>query len=154
MPFIRLTFLGVLLPAIALIGTAGSSQPTLDSFPRGPIGNEDVWEETLWAARDTGFDYLGSANSARNGDVAALDRLLQFSRETDAASALGHGVVLIRLLRELDDPSFAAALEKRPHGEKPLLRGLLRAGLAYGFPETNPDCLSSLFPISYRATER
>lgn len=79
--------------AIPLILSAAASLIYL-AIPCGTCRGE-IWEETLWDAEKCRFDYCGNYHAARAGDFEALQRLFEFSKKTDAASALGHGCALM-----------------------------------------------------------
>src|SRR5438093_737285 len=143
MPIVRWVFLIALASAITFTEKAVFSS---SQFTEG-----NVWEETLWQAKDSGIDYLTSANSAWNGDPSALARLLIFGINVDAAGGLGHGVVLVGVLRQIGDAPFADAIRKRPARERARLNELLKCGLDYGPWKADPNSLSVLFPESSRA---
>ena len=90
-----------------------------------------VAEETLGVAERVGFHYLEKLNAAESGDGQALAALFRFSQHVDAASALGHGVILIELAAHLGDERFAVCAAAESAEIRQLLRRLLEAGAAY-----------------------
>jgi len=56
-----------------------------------------VWDETLWVAKREGLNYIEHYKKALEGSESDIKKLMEFSEEVDAASALGHGVVLYKI---------------------------------------------------------
>jgi hypothetical protein len=152
MPIVRVTFLAFLVTVPAAIRSPLPQLLPGASLHPSSFAEESVWDETLNQARDSGIDYFQLAQAALRGDPSALDRLLWFGTKTDAAGALGHGVVLVHILHELGDQRFAAALWKRPNREKRMLGAMLRAGLDYGPWRVAPQSLPDCFPMTEMAT--
>jgi hypothetical protein len=110
----------------------------------------EIWEETLWEAERCRFDYCRSYHAAQTGDSEALQRLFEFSNETDAASALGHGCTLIRILKSIGDESFSRCIRRQPIEMRRLVGEFIEAGIDYGMGR-NPDEMQGLFPLSHEA---
>jgi len=91
-------------------------------------------EEVLEQAHEVGFDYRQVLVRAQGGDEAALASLMRFSFETDAAGALGHGVVMLGLLQQLGDDAFAAEARRRSQLVVRRSGEALLAGKAYIYP--------------------
>jgi hypothetical protein len=66
--------------------------------------------EVLTVAEDAGFDYIGNLRRAEKKDLDAVIALVNFSPQTDAASALAHGWVLLELQKMIGKDAFAKAL--------------------------------------------
>jgi hypothetical protein len=90
-----------------------------------------VAEETLQVADESSFDYLATLRRAMDGDEAAAHDLFLFADRVDAASALGHGVVLVDLATAVGDKQFAKWIRREsPDRCRQTLR-LLEAGFDY-----------------------
>jgi hypothetical protein len=90
-----------------------------------------VASETLDQGRKRGFDYQAVLVRAERGDEASLAELMRFGLETDAAGALGHGVVLVELLQRIGDSAFGAVVARRSTCVRECLAESLRAGEDY-----------------------
>lgn len=132
------------LSVVVLLGISGcsvKSKPTII-----------VAEETLSQAEDKGFDYSAVLARAEQGDQKAIAELMRFSLETDAAGALGHGVVLVELVGKVGDRRFADVATKRSGRIKEVVAEMLRGGEAYIQPpldgplrEVYPETCNALF---------
>jgi hypothetical protein len=147
----------VLFPAVVAVGcitllSACGSHPN-PGHRASRLRTSPVAEETLLAARMSGFDYLGTLKRARERDKGALNDLLNFSLHTDAASTIGHGIVLVCLIRDWGDVSFANAVT----GESKQIRQAVLCGLEAGLysgpdaPNTPPRDYA---PVTYKALTR
>jgi hypothetical protein len=109
---------GLLTAMLMLVGCDSShSKPTIM-----------VGYETLDAARSRGFDYERQLALAEHGNHDALVRLLRFSPETDAAAALGHATVLVKLLQAVGDERFAEAASDVTEEVRAAAKHLLEGG--------------------------
>jgi hypothetical protein len=106
-----------------------------------------VAEETLWTAKDRGFNYKASLRGALGGDPEDVKRLMDFSRHVDAAGALGHGVVLIEVCVGFGDVPSASLTANLSPEERFCLRNILAAGIAYSRnPAFKNATVESLLP--------
>jgi hypothetical protein len=99
-----------------------------------PTSTIEVADEVLCEARQAWFDYHGVLSRAEAGDKRAIIKLIDFSRHTDAASALCHSVVLRKLLFKVGDERFALAAADCTPDVKRLLVQMLDCGDAYIHP--------------------
>jgi hypothetical protein len=134
-------------PAVVVLLLAAALAP----FALRPDDAPDVWEETLWEARRRGFPYRRTWMRAADGDRAALLEMIRFSRWTDAAGGLGHGVALTELADLLGDEGFAGAVSALSPEERRLARRMLEVGVAYRREWQDPDLTPRLYPLSWSA---
>lgn len=65
----------------------------------------------LSQAYDAQLDYSWTLVAAEHNDAEALKKIIEFSKETDAAGGVAHGVVLNALRKRLGSKTFDAAVE-------------------------------------------
>ena len=130
---------------VLLLGAA------LAPFALRPDRAPDVSEETLGQAADRGFPYRRTWMRAADGDRDALADLLRFSRWTDAAGSLGHGVALTRLADLVGDREFSEAVFLLGAEERRQARRSLEAGVAYRPEWQDPTRAPGLYPLTWAA---
>jgi hypothetical protein len=121
-------------------------------YPANPCRTceREIWDETLSEAAKCQFDYCRNYHAARAGDPEALQRLFEFSRETDAASSLGHGAALIRVAQSMGDGPFSSCIRRQPLEMRRRIGDFLELGMDYGLGR-NPDEMAQLFPSCHQA---
>ena len=110
----------------------------------------EVAEETLHQAKDQNFKYEFILDKAESGDKEAIAALLRFDK-SDAAGALGHGVVLIELADLIGDKTFADVVRVQDFKTRRAVARYLEAGVAY---TTNPRLQKPIrigFPLTASA---
>jgi hypothetical protein len=110
----------------------------------------EIWDETLDDAAQRRFNYCGAFHAALDGDPDALQHLFEFGKKTDAASALGHGAALVKILQGIGDARFAERIRGQPVETRGLVGHLIEAGIDYGLGK-HPDQMPALFPLSHQA---
>lgn len=110
----------------------------------------EIWDETLGVAERRQFDYCGTFHAAMRGDDDAIARLLEFSDCTDAASSLGHGCTIVKVLQAIGDDRLAACIRRQSAELRERIGRIIEAGIDYGMGK-NPEDMSTLFPSSHNA---
>lgn len=99
-------------------------------------------DEVLGQAEYANFNYRQHMSAAASGDEMAVRELFLFSRRTDAAGSIGHGVALVDLLQAIGEKMPARVAKTLSSDDKRRLTVMMEAGVAYGFraaPEEWPN---------------
>jgi hypothetical protein len=121
-------------------------------FPRNPCRDcrSGLWAEILSEAEQRGFDYCGNFHAAIGGDESAIDRLIDFSRFTDAGSALGHGCAIVKVIQAVGDDRFAACIRRQTPETRERVGSIIECGIDYGMGG-NPADMTKYFPSCHKA---
>jgi len=102
-------------------------------------------DEVLHQASRQGFDYKRHIEAAASRDEAATRELFIFSRHTDAAGSIGHGVALVDLFQTIGEEMSARVAATLSSGDRKRLKRILEAGVSYGFL-TGPEEFPKRYP--------
>jgi hypothetical protein len=102
-------------------------------------------EEVLGQAERAGFDYRQQIKASEAGDERAVRELFLFTRHTDGAGALGHGVALVDLLRTIGEEMPARVAGSLNSEDQRRLALVMEAGVDYGL-HAPPQEWTTRFP--------
>jgi hypothetical protein len=104
-----------------------------------------IGEEVLSQAERVKFDYRQHVSAAAAGDERAMRELFLFSRHTDAASSLAHGVALVDLFQTIGEEMPARVAKTLTSDDKRRITLIMEAGVAYGL-RAAPEEWTDRFP--------
>ena len=113
----------------------------------------DLWEETTAVLRESGIDYGQLINSSLAGSEGSFQRLVALRHYTDAASALGFGVLLQQIALTVEDEIFASWIRDLNRQSRQDLHRLLEAGFDYGNNNYNLEDFAKVLPLTYQLTQ-
>ena len=113
----------------------------------------DLWEETAAVLRESGIDYGQLINSSLAGNEGSFQRLVALRHHTDAASALGFGVLLQQIALTVEDEVFAAWISDLNPQSRQDLHRFLEAGFDYGNNNYNLEDFAKVLPLTYQLTQ-
>ena len=135
-----------LLPVLAAVGggviACGSAAKTPSEIP--------IWDITQSQLSDSLFpvDYGALVNQSLAGDREALISLIRLGQYTDAAGALGFGVLLQAIALQIGDENFAEACRELSDQEREFTHSLLEAGFDYGDEAYQVEDLPRQLPLT------
>lgn len=109
--------------ALCWLATKFVSKQTVNSI--------SVAEETLAAARDESFDYLGHLRNAQMNGRDSLRELLIFSEKTDAAGSIGHRLVIKELEKQIGRNEIITAIQNLNKEQQAKLEWFIRGEPAF-----------------------